>query len=244
MLLKANNLQRFCAFMIDFLLIGLAANLILALVYTISGYDVTVKDNILSQIMSIYNEVAGGNDANIEKFYSLFYEYMRYGGFELLISIPIYFVLDLLYLVILPHFWSKQTLGRVFMNCKVVKNNGNLSIGSLCLRELVGTLIFYQILGYLGIFISVIMIIASNCSIVDRISKTTLVTTRVFIINNNQEEHFNGFTNNFNENDINSNRFNQDDNLNDNQDIDANDGFDIQDNPVDSSQSDDDYRII
>lgn len=227
---RASSFQRFCAYTIDMLLLSTLCTHIVSGIFILVNYN---SDIITECLQNLTYEIQ--NDGDIDTIYQLLIEIIRRYAFEFAVMIPTYLVLDILYLVILPHFWKKQTLGRLVAGCKVVAKNGDLRFSRLLLRELVGTFLFYQVFGYLGIFISAILVFAFDRSIVDIISKTSMVNARIAVVNPNNSSQYNNYNNNSND----------DFNNNINKNYDPNDVIDAKvEDKTDSLNDDDEYKVI
>ncbi|MDE6407019.1 MAG: RDD family protein [Anaeroplasmataceae bacterium] len=168
--LNARSSQRFIAFLIDYFLISLFVSFILSLIPLYNQSADTVleyyKSFLEGTVTDDFNELT-----NILKHAGIVL------GLKLLLEIPVY----ILYLVVLPYFWDKQTLGRWAMHLRVVaKNEGKAKLSNLLLRELVGGLLL------LNVFSSSIVIpvlfwyfsSATGRSLADMIGGTRLIDDR------------------------------------------------------------------
>jgi len=87
-------------------------------------------------------------------------------------------VFVIIYFIIIPIVWEKQTFGRMIEKIKVVKLNGTkLSFGTLFLREIVGKYILAFFSFGIVAIISVVLCFVANGhrSIHDRMSNTLMV---------------------------------------------------------------------
>ncbi|MCM1130387.1 MAG: RDD family protein [Roseburia sp.] len=167
--LNARSSQRFIAFLIDSLLISIVVGFILGF---IPAYNESTK--VIIDFYKLYME-GEFNDAmyqasNVLKHAGIIL------GLQLLMDIPIY----ILYLVVLPYFWNKQTLGRWAMHLKVVSKNENKATPlNLILRELVGGMLLLRLLSS-SIIIPILywyFSATTGRSLADMIGGTRLVDT-------------------------------------------------------------------
>lgn len=131
--------QRFITYLIDFIIIEMVAGLIAS---AIPAYSQNM--NIFQEDMGILvNQIYNGS-LDMLLYQEMMRAYFAYTGILLLISLVVTF----LYLVVLPYYWPKQTVGRLAMGLKVINlhNNEPVSFGKLALRELVGSFLLYRIL--------------------------------------------------------------------------------------------------
>ena len=96
----------------------------------------------------------------------------------------------ILYFVILPIFWKKQTLGRWAAHVKVVKLNGsNLSFGTLLIREFLGKFFLGVMTFGITWLVSVIMMELATVkrTIHDRMANTLMVSADTVIETHSEE---------------------------------------------------------
>ncbi|MDE7213617.1 MAG: RDD family protein [Anaeroplasmataceae bacterium] len=168
--LNATSFQRFFAFLIDSILISIVGGIILAL---IPAYN-----NSREIVMEFYKSfTAGAIEDDLEVLIQILKHACIVSGLNILIQIPLY----LLYLVVLPYYWEKQTLGRWAMHLKVLsKDESKAKLSSLILREMVGGLLLLNILSS-SIVIPILFWYFSATtgrSLADMIGGTRLVNTR------------------------------------------------------------------
>lgn len=176
---KATNSQRFIAYFIDMMIISLLTSLFAGLISTALKFDSSVADKLYSDLINeivLYISDYTTTSASIG---SIFTEYIKYAGVSMLISACVSLFLVIIYLVIIPMFWEKQTLGRLIMKIKVVDRDLDfVSKKRIILREILGTWLMYLVLPSSTILASVILASSTGRSLVDYIAKTDLVDAR------------------------------------------------------------------
>ena len=177
---KANNVERFLTYFIDFVIIGLCASGLCNIVYSIANYDTKVLKDILNRL---YKEMetllTAEGEVDLSTIESLMNSYFKHAFFELGINSIMSLIVISLYLVILPMFWKYQTVGRFIMKTKVVALDGSeASKKVIILRELVGSLLCYRLIGGVLIFISAILVLAKQRSLVDYIGGSDLISVK------------------------------------------------------------------
>ena len=169
--INARTTQRFIAYLVDFILIQLVTSFILSL---IPAYG----DN-MTLILDFYRDMMQGNiTEDLEVLNAVMKGAAKVLGIMMLIQIPIY----VLYLVVLPYFWQKQTLGRWMMHVKVVSlTEEKVKIPNLLLRELVGGYLFLNILSGFLVFPLLYWYFSATTgrSLSDMVGKTRLVDSLV-----------------------------------------------------------------
>lgn len=115
------------------------------------------------------------------------------------------FILFIVIYIVIPMFWSKQTLGRMAMGIKVVTNDDEKpTLGNLIVRDFLG----YQVLcsicccGILYLINAIMCLTVDRLSLCDRMSGTKMVDTKAPLVDS--ELHFDN-DNNSNNNDYNDN---------------------------------------
>ncbi|MGM9969729.1 MAG: RDD family protein [Anaeroplasma sp.] len=176
------NGRRFLAYIIDFILISIISSIISNLFITIVHFDASlVSDSkYILDLFSRYLEAIGSSNDEyllevIEEMAVFYKQYMLY----LLICNFAVLLVCIVYLVIIPKFTEKQTIGRLVSGCKVVTiDNEKPSYTNLIMREIVGFFLFYNVIGFILIIISGIVAYTTGYSLIDKISKTKLVSTK------------------------------------------------------------------
>lgn len=175
----APTYKRVIAFIIDSLFI-LSLTTIVAILF---------KDRIdwtaLNEAQNIFNN----GEIDFSYFLSLVYAASTSWTF-ILFSCWLGFVI--VYFIIMPIVWKKQTFGRLIMKIKVVKLNGTkLSFGTLFLREIIGKYILcFFSFGIVAIISIVLCFVAKGRrSIHDRMSNTLVVCSNLATTAIEENEH-------------------------------------------------------
>lgn len=166
--------QRFLAYFIDTLIISTIGTIILHFLPVYGKYYTLYQEAYTDITDVIFNF----NAVDSQAFVNLMKYYLAVQGITYAVMLPLFF----LYLVVLPYFWSCQTVGRLAAGVKVVclKDEPKVSFGRLCLRELVGTFIFYELISNVIVLIITCYLSASKGrSIVDYIGGTRLINLRM-----------------------------------------------------------------
>lgn len=169
--MNARAMQRFLAYLVDVMLISLLVNLI---VNFIPAYTHNV--NIASEY---YAALLEGNvvSTDVQELMTILKGLFISMAIMVAIEIPFY----ILYLVVLPFFWEKQTLGRWLMHVKVVsKTEEKAKISNLLLRELVGGFLILRLFSA-SFFLPVIYLylcMTTGRTLSDMIGGTRLIDTR------------------------------------------------------------------
>ncbi len=255
MYLRVSPFRRFAIYLIDVGLIILAASFLLIPFLKLFNFDSVRYDELYNSIYNAYVDYALGKNTNIlspemtDKMYEFLKLYMIREGIRYAIS----FVLLVLYLVILPYFWDGQTLGRVATRSMVICDRGDLKpkLGTIILREAVGTFLFYILFGGLIGLVSVIIAIVTERSLVDRISRTVMVlNTPVEIHHNEYQAKFfsnkenNDYYDNHQSNDNYDNNPPHDDYIDADVKEVNNDNYNNNDTNNNDTNDDDEYRVI
>ncbi|MCR5113696.1 MAG: RDD family protein [Acholeplasmatales bacterium] len=179
---RATSGQRFLAFLIDLLVVGAVVGSISLLILFLTGFDFVAFSQAQDEYLTDYLLYIQTNSSEYyDSFQKALQEYYSY-------SVHLYLVIDLValvlfipYFVILPHYWSKQTVGRMAMKIKVISHKGKVkaTVKQLIIREIVGTWFIY--LGSYFLFSGFIIVVSGvfaaigGRSVVDIISGTDLV---------------------------------------------------------------------
>lgn len=194
--LKANKVERFLTYFIDFAIIGVIASAIVSGIYAVAGYDTKVIDDILQRITLEINKITTGNmDFDVLK--NLYTQYMQHALFEALIGGIVYLILITLYLVILPMFWPSQTLGRLIMKTKVVNKDGTeASKRTIIFREIIGSFLCYAFFGGVFIIASAALVAVKERSLADYIGGADLASVKILPKSENKDEELDSFDDN------------------------------------------------
>lgn len=164
---NAMSYQRFLAFIIDAIIINIVAGTILKFIPAYSQHSKIVVNG--------YTELMNMVDVNIDQLINLLKSAFIIIGLHVVVFVP----LMLIYQVIVPMFWKKQTVGRMVAGVRVMKLNSSKKpgLGSLLVRELVGGYIFNTLLSSTFVLPLLNYMFSRNRgrSLADMISKTRLV---------------------------------------------------------------------
>lgn len=241
MYLGVNPLRRFLVYIIDIGLIAiLATSITIGILYAIR-FDFARFNQLSQNISNSYVNIMMGRYT--DTIYNDLNEYFQLFVFREGIRLAITFGLYILYLVVFQYFFKGQTLGRVATGVKVVYDDdpeSKITIGRLILRELVGSFLFYNLISIIG-FISMIFAIASGKSLVDRISRTSMVFIQKIPVNEEINNEFYNQRFEQNENQYTENEFDKNDYIDaEVKDVDNNEN----NNSSNNSDDDDEYRVI
>ena len=164
---NAMSYQRFLAFIIDAIIVNIVASTILMFIPAYSQHSEVVVNG--------YAELMNMVDVNIDQLINLLKSAFIIIGLHVAVFVP----LMLIYQVIVPMFWKKQTVGRMVAGVRVMKLNSSEKpgLGSLLVRELVGGYVFNTLLSSTFVLPLLNYMFSRNRgrSLADMISKTRLV---------------------------------------------------------------------
>ena len=164
---NAMSYQRFLAFIIDAIIVNIVASTILMFIPAYSQHSEVVVNG--------YAELMNMVDVNIDQLINLLKSAFIIIGLHVAVFVPSM----LIYQVIVPMFWEKQTVGRMVAGVRVMKLNSSEKpgLGSLLVRELVGGYIFNTLLSSTFVLPLLNYMFSRNRgrSLADMISKTRLV---------------------------------------------------------------------
>ena len=164
---NAMSYQRFLAFIIDAIIVNIVASTILKFIPAYSQHSEVVVNG--------YTELMNMVDVNIDQLINLLKSAFIIIGLHVVVFVP----LMLIYQVIVPMFWEKQTVGRMVAGVRVMKLNSSEKpgLGSLLVRELVGGYIFNTLLSSTFVLPLLNYMFSRNRgrSLADMISKTRLI---------------------------------------------------------------------
>lgn len=227
-------------FTISLILVRFAVKPILG--FSEDNYTI-VKNNILDDL----NRILQNEEISRELLNYDIEMYFRYFLVDSLAKIITFFLISSIYLVIIPVFCKQKTLGRLITKLKIINMNGeDIKNSKLIKRELIATFLFYFLsyvfLGFLLIFISLIVCAVSGRSLIDKMTKTmfvdddfkleddNIIDAKVEEIKEENNDYSNVNNNNYNNDNNNDNYYNNDnDNHYDNDE---------------SSDSDDEYKVF
>lgn len=215
--MKASGIQRFLAYIIDIGLIFIISYYLTKLTLYLTSYNTERFNELYELITESYTNYAKGNIKNLidEIGKSNLIEFLKLYLIQQLVSLGFELLLVVAYLIILPRYWKYQTVGRYVSKCKVIRHEGEIDVTlkNILLRELVGTFLFYLILGPMSIvaWISALLASFTGRSLADRVSGCDFVMNEpVYIDPNNplfkmNENKFNIYgEDNINNNDLNN----------------------------------------
>lgn len=184
---NANNTQRFLAYLIDFLIIEAVVSFLSGIIFGVMNFDINMKNSILAKLMEEIGNVAQTGDmTNYMKYYM---EFIKYMFVEMGVQMGTTLLTVVIYLVIIPKLWEKQTVGRLVSKTKVVMvDDSKLNNSGILLRELVGTFLLYYCTGMIAYVISLVFINKEQRSLVDKVSKTKLVSLNDVILETPKQE--------------------------------------------------------
>ncbi len=197
-MVKASTLQRFGAFIIDIAIIIFVYSIIIRFVnvnikipqmgeevINAMGDDLKafyLKDpsSFPLRIFSADSNISNAYQAWIQSNeYLSFYASYRNALFSLAgIIILIITSIVFIYMVILPYFWDKQTVGRLILKVKVVNEDETKpSFLTYLIREVVGGVLInlLNVFFFVIAIINIVFISKKNYTIGDMISKTKLI---------------------------------------------------------------------
>lgn len=214
--LNASMTSRFFSYWLDYFIIGIVANPVITLITDnigasnelfLSKYEL-LMESLLSQ--------------NID--FVLFKQVLILALIILGVNFVIYLLLVLIYMCIIPMFWSKQTVGRFLFNVRVVKekDEGKCGFFRLCLREIFGGLIVT--VGLVQTFIIPIIILIWIVSKYGRSFSDYIASTR--LISLKEEVYY------------------QESNVHDYSSVIDAQYYEYDDRKKDKSSDEDDYKII
>lgn len=173
---SANGGQRILAALIDFVLYFVVCYIIVRIFDSVGN---------LPKTPDAYTEVINSGDFEKISEYASSTEYKEYMNALMPYAIGelfIYLGLFIGYFVILPIFWTKQTLGRFVLKIKVVMNDGDDSKvrpGTIILREIVGVLLIglLNVCCCILLIINIILVCCGKSPIHDGVANTRMVSS-------------------------------------------------------------------
>lgn len=179
--MNARSSQRFLTYIIDFFLIQIVVSFIVSFIPAyVDGME---------YILEFYRSILQGElTENIEILTRVMKKAIKLLGIILSVQFPVY----ILYLVVLPHFWKNQTLGRMATHVRVISKDGKKAkVPQLMLRELVGGLLLLNLCS--GFFIIPLLYwyfsSTTGRSLADMIGGTRLIDTQSKLSVEKQEEN-------------------------------------------------------
>ena len=91
-------------------------------------------------------------------------EFFKYLAVEIIVQMICASLVFVGYLIVLPRFWSKQTLGRLLSKTKVVMiDDKPLTLRASILREFIGSYLLYYCVGTISFIITIIFLNKEQC---------------------------------------------------------------------------------
>lgn len=190
----AINSQRFLTYFIDFTIMGFITSFIASIVYTAINFDVGMKNIIYQEMLEELQVVL--ETGYVDNYVNYCMEFIKYSLVELVVITACASIVFVGYLIVLPHYWSKQTVGRMLFKTKVVMlDDSNPTIKARIIREFVGSFILYYCIGVIPFIISWILLNKHQRSLADMISGTKLIYLGINEENNDEinEENINDY---------------------------------------------------
>ena len=229
----ATKTQRFVTFLIDYVLLSIIASYLGLLFARIFSYDTSATQSYYQLLLQEASNIMSGTGSE-ESLMFYFRQYLVHSLIDRCFDLSGFLLLVVGLLIILPKFWKGFTLGRKATHLVLVNNKGEkATIKNYLLRELLGTFLLYAAFGGILMFISLIIILVKNRSLVDLVSGTHLVQDPEYFTS--RDEYYRP------EEDINQKFDEQNDNLI------KPDYHDVEENNQEAkeeSNNEDDYKII
>lgn len=250
---KSTAMQRFLAFLVDGIILSIFAIGFSFLIFLIIGFDFGSYQAVKNEFANNYLLYFAYGGSYKQSYELALNEYTKLSIVFYLIVDPMYLIGVILYLVILPKYWKKQTVGRMLLKIKVIGHSGDIEPGAkrTIIREVLGTwlcyVVIYSLVSVIVIIISALMILISGRGIVDRISGTDMVQESPVSVDPNTFNQPNRFDQDVpNQFRPNPNEFRKDDSIDaEVHDLNENNDSDIDNNSNNSNNdSDDEYQIF
>lgn len=198
-MVKASTTQRFGAYLIDIAIIYLILSIVMRIVtsnITIPSLEGEVVDAMGKNLKEFFESDKTGFLYNIllttnvqlkeeyaawtktTEFIQFYADYTSALYTVALISILSIIIIVFLYMVLLPKFWNKQTVGRMLMKVKVVNQFGeNASFKQLLVREEICGVFraLFDFFFFAPLIINITLIYGKQASIGDLVTSTLLI---------------------------------------------------------------------
>lgn len=167
--------KRFLAHIIDYGIFSIIAFIIY------NSFIAKAFSTTISEISRIQTEAAQNTTINLN---DTILQYQNVEGYTTFASVVNLFILGfivvlLLYFVLLPKFWDKQTVGRAALNIKLVsKFDEEVTYSNLLMRQIVGRFIFVfaSMCCFIGLIIEFVLMLRKNpITIEDLVGGTKMV---------------------------------------------------------------------
>jgi len=167
--------KRLLAYIIDYFILGIIANLIFKIVN--NSYADVIKEVTLIQTEAAQSSTA----IDLADLINQYQNIPNYGSFVSAVNYSLLALLAiaLLYFILLPILWNKQTLGRAAMNIKLVtKFDEEAKLPSLLMRQVLGrfaTFLSFILFG-VGAIVQLILVLNTKpTTIEDSVAGTKMV---------------------------------------------------------------------
>ena len=113
-----------------------------------------------TNVVNLNNELSALSESVLNKEISISVYFNQYAGIihsldkELFLSNLFNFMLMIGYFVILPFYYNGQTLGKKILKIKVVKDDGELTMNDLLIRNIIINGLLFSLIGFAIIFIT------------------------------------------------------------------------------------------
>lgn len=169
----SSTMRRFGAYLLDLIIMSVFISIFAAIIIF---PNTKADDEMLRILEEIANDPYLSDDA-MARFSS---EFMAHTRTLILPILGLHLVVRTLYMCVLPYFWSKQTLGRLITNTRVVfiQEEAKVSFPRLLLRELLGGLIITEWISGMTIILLIAVIVytcSTKRSVADVVGGTRLI---------------------------------------------------------------------
>lgn len=158
---RGSFVRRFCAYVIDYLLIVILVSLISTPFVDIKKTEKIEKE--ASEIIEKYQNKEITVDEYVQRYSSVYYNLNRNTGIMTFITI----ILGILYYVVFQLYNKGQTIGKKILKIKVISEDGDLSMNQMIFRSMISNVILLNIINFAlmtfttkNIYIGVSVIIA------------------------------------------------------------------------------------
>ena len=145
--MKASFLKRLVAFILDILIFSLIFGIFTMIIP--ESNNVTVLNGQLSDL----SESFLSQELTISAYFHQYAGIMHSLDKELFLSNLLNFVLMIGYFAVLPFYYYGQTLGKKIMKIKIVKDNDELTMNDLLIRNIIINGFLFNLIGFALIFL-------------------------------------------------------------------------------------------
>ena len=178
-LFKATKSKRFWAFVIDSMIISFVSGLLYDIILVIWGLDKNALDYAYNQFLAVYEQYLLQMSTDIQPLIDSLVGYIQLAMAYIPVNIFSILLTGFVYLVIIGHVWDKQTVGRLCMKIKVVTKDGSKpSFARLLLREVVGYLLLFEVIGTFDLLlVTFVLVNVEGRSLTDFIGGTEVIVS-------------------------------------------------------------------